>query len=64
MFSRKSVGPRMDFCRTSSLTGYLCKDFHSEPCEAVYHLEKTKWGQMPDLKFHKVFLRKPAFHAL
>ena len=27
MYSRKSVGPRMEPCGTPSLTGYSCKDF-------------------------------------
>ena len=29
MYSRKSVGPRIDPCRTPALTGYSCDDFPS-----------------------------------
>ena len=37
MYSRKSVGPRMDPCGTPALTGYSCKISHPEPPEAAYY---------------------------
>ena len=37
MYSRKSVGPRMEPGGTPALTGYLVKTFHSELLEAVYY---------------------------
>ena len=37
MYSRESVGPRMEPGETPSLTRYYC-----EPLEVVYYWEKTK----------------------
>ena len=37
MYSRKSVGPRMDPQRNPACTGYSCKDSYQEPSEVVYY---------------------------
>ena len=63
MYSRKSVGPRMEPWGTPALTGYCCEDFHSKPLEAVHHWEKKKWGQISDLKFHKTWVCEKDQHG-
>ena len=42
MYSRKSVGTRMEPWGTPALTGYSCEDFHPEPLEAIYYWERKK----------------------
>ena len=37
MYSRKSVGARMELGGTPTLTGHSCEDFHQEPLEAIYY---------------------------
>ena len=32
--------------------------FHQEPLEAIYYWEKMKLDQIPDLKFHEVYMKK------
>ena len=35
MYSRKSVGPRIEPCGTPVSTGYSCEDSHSEPVKTI-----------------------------
>ena len=37
MYSRKSVGPRMEPWGNPALTRYSCEDFPPEPLEVVYY---------------------------
>ena len=39
MYSKKSVGPRMNLCfeRTPALIEYSCEDFPPDPLEVVYY---------------------------
>ena len=53
MYSRKSVGVRMDPWGTPELLDILVKISHPEPPKATYYWEKKKNGQILDLKFHK-----------
>ena len=65
MYSKKSVGTRMEPWRTPALTGYSLtgyKTCHPEPLEAFYHSEK-KQGQTSDQKFHKTYVCKEDRHA-
>ena len=34
----------------------LVKTSHPEPSGAVYYWYETKWGQIPDLKFHEIYV--------
>ena len=59
MYSRKSVGPRMDPWGTPALTGYFCEDFPSRTTQSRLLLRKEKirlniWPEIPlRLKFVK-----------
>ena len=47
MYSRKSVGPRMDPWGTPALTGYFCEDFPSRTTRS--HLLLRKEEIRPDI---------------
>ena len=51
MYSRKSVGPRIEPQGTPALTGFTCENFPFRTTQSC--LRKTKKGQTSDLKFHK-----------
>ena len=40
MYSRKSLGPRMEPLRTATLTGYSCEDFSSRTTQSRDLLRK------------------------
>ena len=42
MYSRKSVGPRMELWGTSELTGYSCEEFLSRIIQSCVLLRKDK----------------------
>ena len=52
MYSTKSVGPRMKPRRTPAL-GILVKTSHEERLGVFYYWEKTKIGEISDLKLKK-----------
>ena len=58
MYSRKSVGPRMEPWGTPALTGYSCEDFPSRTTQSCLLLRKEEirpniWPEIPWLKFVK-----------
>ena len=58
MYSKKSVGPRMDPWGTSALTGYSCEEFPSRTTRNHLLLRKEEirpniWPEIPWLKFVK-----------
>ena len=42
MYTRKSVGPRMEPWGTPPLTGFLANTSHPDPLKPVYYWEKKK----------------------
>ena len=51
MYSRKSVGLRMEPWGTPTLTGYSCEDFSSRTTQICLLLRKEEISQTSDLKF-------------
>ena len=52
MYSRKTVGLRVEPQGTPALTGYSYKNVSSKTLKAVYYLEKMKQGQILELEFY------------
>ena len=44
MYSRKSVGPRLEPWNTPALTGYSCEDFPSRTTQSRLLLKKEEIG--------------------
>ena len=64
MYSRKSVGPRMEPWRAPALTGYFCEDFPSRATQSRLLLKKEETRpQISDLKFHKTSNCEEEQHA-
>ena len=51
MYSRKSVGPRMELSGTPALTGYSCENFLSRTTKSHLLLTGEEISQISDLKF-------------
>ena len=52
MYSRKSLGPRMEPSGTPALTGYSCEELPSKTTQTcLLHTEKRQ--NKANLKFHK-----------
>ena len=66
MYSKKSVGPRMDPWGTSALTGYPCEDLPSKTTRSSLLLrkEEIRPNIWPEIEKDLSLWRRPAYQTL
>ena len=66
MYSRKSVGPRMEPWGTPTLTGYSCEDFPSRTAQIhpLLRKEKIRPNMYPEIPQDLSLWKRPAFQTL
>ena len=66
MYSRKSVGPRMEPWGTPALTAYSCEDFSSKTTRSrlLLRKEEIRPNIWPEISYELTLWRRPACHTL